>query len=187
MRTLCVSLLFCILCAAGVCADDVYTKEGKRFKGTITQETEKALTLQTDAGTVIVNKSDVLHIERDKKTEEKKEPRNWYERVFMTFEQGVSSVTELYEKMSRNNWHYPRRKIKQFHSKLFIELNKIKVYQMITRIEAVEKFRDNNYRSFVFAVYMVLLLIVGMILTVIQRILYSIYCKIRGVKPRYDV
>ena len=61
-----------------------------------------------------------------------------------------------------------------------------KMPTLITEIDSIERFRDENYKSFVFAVYMVILLILGMILSFVQKIVYRIYCKMRGVKPRYD-
>jgi len=98
----------------------------------------------------------------------------------------IQRVKKFYHKVSRNNWFFVRKRVKQVHGKLFLFLNQNRLYQLISKIGAVDSFRNQNYKAYVFAVYMLLLLIVGMILSVVQRIVYVLYCKIRGVKPRYD-
>jgi len=156
-------------------ADDVYTKEGKKFVGSIIEETDESLTVETENGIVLVNKTDLMHVEKSE-TEESTEPAKNI----------IDTIKKVYHKVSRNKWFYVRRRVKRFHTKLFLELNKNRIYQLVTGLKGVERFRDENYKSFVFAVYMVLLLIVGMILTFIQKMFYKAYCKIKGIKPRYD-
>lgn len=159
-------------------ADDVYMKEGRRFIGSIIEETEDSVTLKNEEGTVIINQSDILHIERSSEPESAT--------TGFSLKNIIRDIKSTYRKLSHNNWHFVRRKIKVFHGRVFLALNKNKVYRLITNIKAVERFRQDNYKSFVFAVYMVLLLLVGMVFSFIQRLIYGVYCRCRGMKPRYD-
>jgi hypothetical protein len=170
------NIIFLFLLVPSLCfAVDVYTKEGKKFVGIVTEETDQYVQLKTDEGTVIINTIDIVHIERGD-VAEKKESQSFME-----------EVKKYYTKVSQNKWYYVRQQIKRAHGKLFVVLNKNRVYQLVTKIKAVDSFRIDNYKTYVFAVYMVLLLIVGMILSFIQKLLYALYCKMKGIKPRYDV
>lgn len=172
------STVVLVLFSARSFADDVYTKEGRRFIGSIIEETETSVTLRSEEGTVIINQSDIMHIERSSEPESAA--------TGFSVKNIIQDIKSTYRKLSHNNWHFVRRKIKVFHGRVFVALNKNKVYQLITNIEAVERFRQDNYKSFIFAVYMVLLLLVGMVFSFIQRLIYGVYCRFRGMKPRYD-
>jgi hypothetical protein len=164
--------------AIQIYADDVYTREGKRFIGTITEENEATLTIKTDEGTLLLNKADLMHVE--KSTDEGAQTKeNFLVRT-------VDNIKKMYYQLSNNNWFYVRKNIKKFHGKLFLALNKNRLYQLITNINAIDRFRTENYKSFVFAVYMVILLALGMIVSFVQNLVYKTYCKMRGIKPRYD-
>jgi hypothetical protein len=175
---MCIVSAMMVMFSTSCLADDVYTKEGRRLIGSIIEESEASLTLKNEEGTFIINQSDVLHIERSAEPESPStglSPKNI-----------IDDLKQTYRKLSHNNWHFVRSKIRRAHAKLFFALNKNKLYRLITDIDGIQRFRQENYKSFVFAVYMILLLMVGMVFGFIQKLIYSIYCKFRGIKPRYD-
>ncbi|MCK5346643.1 MAG: hypothetical protein KAR20_24705, partial [Candidatus Heimdallarchaeota archaeon] len=163
-------------------ADEVFTENGERYKGTIIEEDEVSVTIKTNEGTMFINRNDIIHIEKEKIQEEKDE----FSTTCIVREKVKSSVDFL-KKIPQNNWCIVRNLFYSMHCKLFVFLEKQTMYQYISSSQGSRNLRRENYKAYFFAVYMVLMIILAVVFSIVQSIVKSAVCKIFGIKMRYDV
>ena len=156
-------------------AAEIYTQEGARFAGEIAEETEETITLKSEQGTIILNRRDILHIEHEAK--EACAPEGSYSERLVKF----------WKKISKNNFLYVRRNLYKKHYRFFTWLEKRKIYQTISLMPSIAKYRKDNPGAYILAVYMVCLLILGLVLSFLERYIRAFFCKVFHRKQRYDL
>lgn len=179
MRILCFILyLFVVFEVSGgmVCADEVFLKNGQRFKGQVIEETEEVLVMRVGEDTITFNKATVLHLEHGELAKED-----------LPSKKKEFHLGQFFRNLKKDNWHAVRRYFYKIHNRIFSVLEKNALYQRIANKKAIKDFRMKGRRNYFFGVYMVLLLIVSFILKIIKDTIMGILRKIYGVERRYDI
>lgn len=168
-------VLITISMNALVYADDVFLENGGQHTGAIVEENDEAITLQTKEGTMILLKKDIVHIQKNDDFKIKEKPKQGF----------IKSISKFFKKMPQNNWFVLRKPFLVFHARLFDFLERQALYQVITNRAGVIQFKRSNPKSYFFAVYMVLLMLITFIGNFIYVRIRRIVNRIRGVRERY--
>ena len=156
-------------------ADEIFTHDGRRFQGIISEEGSDYFIIKTNEGTVILNKSDVLHIEQQADSKEYgREKRNAIERII-----------DFFKQLPKNNWHTLRVFFLRIHTRIFSFLEKNQLYRYCADKKMVQKFRRDNYKFYYFAVYMALFITITGIFAIVKGMILGILRRFFGVKRRY--
>jgi len=155
-------------------ADDVYLQDGKHLIGTVSDETDENLMLKTNEGTFIVNKSNVIHIERNEPNPEAKK--------------GLKSIAhDLFTNIQNIKLRDVRHKVKLVHLKIFQSLDRIGLYKRIINYPSIAKYKRENRAAYLLGVYMSLLLLLGVSLNIVKSIFLTIYCRLFNIKQKFDL
>ncbi|MBU1863387.1 MAG: hypothetical protein KKH94_06990 [Candidatus Omnitrophica bacterium] len=156
-----------------VWADEIFMNDGERYEGVIVEEHDADIVVKVSKGTMILNKSDIAHIEQSSIEEQKK---NFFE-----------TAVEYVKSLRKNNWYLFRIKVRRIHNRIFSILKKNVLFQFVARMKGVIKFRSENYGAYCFAVYMVLLIVVTLIFAALRDIIMKIIRRVFKLKQRYDI
>jgi len=157
-------------------ADEVFVRDGTRYTGIVAEEDDMSLMLQTPEGTLILNKSDIVHVERSSEAEREQmreeSKKSFSEETVAFIQEGPKNV---------------KRYLLTCHRNIFLFLEKNRIYQFVAFQPIVRQFKNKSYRYYYFAVYMVLLIIVTLICSGIKNCVMVIVRKIFRIKQRYDI
>lgn len=175
-------LFFVMLVAAGNVSalDEVFTSDGHRFKGIVSKEDERTITIEADVGTVLLNRADILHIEKDVPPDPKVEDT---EESVSGFEGFKKTMLKLLD----DSGEFSLKSLKRYNRFVFRWLARQPLYQSICKVQFVRTYKRKHPGAFVMAVYMSMLLIVGFVLSILEKVVKSCFCRIFNIKQRYDL
>ncbi len=172
-----VSLIVFLLGYSYVWADEVFTHDGRRFQGVISEEGEDYYMMKTKEGTIILNKSDILHLERHEDNKEHVEERDNF----------ITKTIKYFKQLPKNDWYIVRVSLLRIHTYIFSFLEKNRIYRYFADKKMAQKFRRQNFKYYYFAVYMLLFITISVCFSIIKGSIFFIFRKMFGVRKRYDM
>ena len=172
-----ISFVMLLFAYSYACADEIFTHDGRRFQGVISEEGKDYYIMRTKEGTIILNKNDVLHLERDTDKEQYVAEKGNF----------ITKAHQYVRQLPKNNWYLLRVNLLRIHTLIFSFLEKNKLYRYFADKRAIQKFRRENYKYYYFVVYMALFITITVCLTIIKNSIMYIFRRLFGVKRRYDM
>ena len=167
-------IVLLLLCQS-ISADEIFTHDGRRYQGIISEEGSDYYLMKTNEGTIILNKSDILHIEQQADNREYDvEQRSIKEKII-----------DFFQQLPKNDWYIVRVTFLRIHVRIFSFLEKNRIYRYFADKKLVQRFRRDNYKYYYFAVYMALFVAITGVFAIVKGIVIGIFRRFFGVKRRF--